>query len=194
MVCYFSACVYKHRVDILGASFEYFHSSTTCVISIRTIKIVLGHKLATMDYLRNLPDLRYGYYNLYIKNHTLRKHFRNELSPGEPWAYEKYFLAHINELTDFFYFRWHYSVYISIIYVAIIFGLKHLMSYRAKGFDLRREVIVWNALLSIFSIFGILNTAPEFIHAIRTKGFKGSYTNAEYALVNYRNLIIFENV
>ncbi|CAG2160693.1 unnamed protein product, partial [Oppiella nova] len=47
----------------------------------------------------------------------------------------------VQELTNRY---WHYSIYLSVAYIIVIFGIKHLMSYRKTGYDLRRYLTAWN--------------------------------------------------
>merc|ERR1711971_1495459 len=56
------------------------------------------------------------------------------------------------------------------VYLLMIFGGQYLMAKR-EPFQLRTPLVVWNLLLSIFSIAGALRTLPEFIYTISTQGF-----------------------
>ena len=69
--------------------------------------------------------------------------------------------------------NWTISLFISLIYVLIIFGLKLFMKERQE-YKLKSVLILWNASLAIFSILGALRTLPEFIYTINEKGFKYS--------------------
>ncbi|XP_054166482.1 elongation of very long chain fatty acids protein 6-like [Oppia nitens] len=75
---------------------------------------------------------------------------------------------------------WHISLYLSIAYVIVIFGIKFFMSFRDKGYDLRKYLSAWNILLSIFSICGVIRCLPEFLHIIYTKGMTASFCDASY--------------
>jgi len=57
----------------------------------------------------------------------------------------------------------------SSVYLVMIFGGQHLMADR-KPFQLRTPLIIWNLLLSIFSIFGAARTLPEFIFTFSNRG------------------------
>ena len=83
----------------------------------------------------------------------------------------------VQELTNRY---WHYSIYLSVAYIIVIFGIKHLMSYRKTGYDLRRYLTAWNCFLSVFSIMGVIRCLPEFIHILYTKGFNASFCDASY--------------
>ena len=56
------------------------------------------------------------------------------------------------------------------IYVALIFAGKHYMSNRPK-YELRGMLILWSALLAIYSIFGFLRIMPGMFHVLRHHGF-----------------------
>ena len=74
----------------------------------------------------------------------------------------------------------------STVYLLMIFGGQYLMKERFVSnpqsilmikdctsrppFQLRTPLIVWNLLLSIFSIFGAARTIPEFIFTFSTHG------------------------
>lgn len=42
-----------------------------------------------------------------------------------------------------------------------------------EPFDLYLPLNIWNALLAAFSIAGTMTLLPEFVHTVRSKGFKG---------------------
>ncbi|OXA50001.1 elongation of very long chain fatty acids protein 6 [Folsomia candida] len=54
----------------------------------------------------------------------------------------------------------HYPVIISGVYIAIIFGLRAFMRNR-KPFVLKRELVVWNGALGLFSILGVIRVLPD---------------------------------
>ena len=57
------------------------------------------------------------------------------------------------------------------LYVAMVFVGQQWMRDR-RAFWLKPFFIVWNALLSAFSIYGCIVVAPELIKALRTEGFR----------------------
>ncbi|XP_023238488.1 elongation of very long chain fatty acids protein 6-like isoform X2 [Centruroides sculpturatus] len=61
---------------------------------------------------------------------------------------------------------WHYSVYLSIIYVAVIHYLQHYMKYR-PAFDLRRATVYWNCALALFSICCTVRGITALIYGIK---------------------------
>lgn len=101
--------------------------------------------------------------------------------PGETWV-----LENCIELIRASNTKWHYSIYISIVYVISTFALKGAMSFREKGFDLKRELVLWNWLLALFSFVGTVRCWPEFLHVITTRGFTASYTENTYVEVGLR--------
>ena len=85
-----------------------------------------------------------------------------------------------NELQEATNKYWHYSLYLSVVYIIVIFGTKYLMSFREKGFELRRYLAIWNCFLSVFSICGVIRCLPEFLHILYYKGFTASFCDASY--------------
>ncbi|VDD91484.1 unnamed protein product [Enterobius vermicularis] len=69
-----------------------------------------------------------------------------------------------------------FSIKIAIAYIIVIFGTKRFMRDR-EPFDLYLPLNIWNALLAAFSIAGTMTLLPEFVHTVRSKGFKASYCN-----------------
>ena len=58
--------------------------------------------------------------------------------------------------------HWQYSVYISILYVVVVFSGKWLMKDR-DPFDLRKPLVLWNIGLAVFSVFGMFGIVPNLI-------------------------------
>ena len=58
--------------------------------------------------------------------------------------------------------HWQYSIYISIIYVILVFSGKRLMRDRT-AFDLRKPLVLWNIGLAAFSIFGMFGVVPNLL-------------------------------
>ena len=54
----------------------------------------------------------------------------------------------------------------SAIYIALTFAGKRYMSNRPR-FELRSMLILWNALLASFSIFGFIRIGSEMFHVLR---------------------------
>jgi len=66
--------------------------------------------------------------------------------------------------------KWHYSVYISMIYVCTTFMLKSKMESK-EPFRLRKSLALWNIALSIFSMTGTYFMLPELLDAIFNHSF-----------------------
>ncbi|XP_050475673.1 elongation of very long chain fatty acids protein 6-like [Bombus huntii] len=58
-------------------------------------------------------------------------------------------------------------------YVVLIFAGKYFMSSRPK-FELRGMLVLWNASLAMFSIFGFLRMGSELYHVLSHYGFQHS--------------------
>lgn len=62
---------------------------------------------------------------------------------------------------------WHYSLYISILYVISIFGIKKYMENRPK-FNLRGPLMFWSILLAVFSLRGFcVSSLTHLIHTYK---------------------------
>ncbi|MFH4981309.1 hypothetical protein AB6A40_008018 [Gnathostoma spinigerum] len=66
------------------------------------------------------------------------------------------------------------SIKLAIAYAFVVFSLKYFMRTR-KPLNLDFLLSSWNLLLSVFSIIGTINLAPEFFSTIAAKGFQASY-------------------
>jgi len=98
----------------------------------------------------------------YIHNNT-------KLLPKVPSFIQEFEEKWFNEkkIQIFFDNYWHYSIYISILYIILIFSFKRFMKNR-QPYDLRVPLILWSLTLATFSICG----AYRFIF-----GFKLLYEN-----------------
>ena len=79
-------------------------------------------------------------------------------------------------------------IILSAVYIVVIFGIKRLMWNRAR-YELRQPLIVWNAMLAIFSIVTAARAMPESIYGAYQHGW-------EYSLcvpVDYQFLISTSN-
>ncbi|KAH7638270.1 hypothetical protein DERF_004122 [Dermatophagoides farinae] len=138
--------------------------------------------MSLLNRLFNVDDVRYHYYyrdipaGNYTWTHDFSKFPGLQMQlPGE--AFVRQYTREIGHAsTDY----WHYSIYISIGYIVTIFTLKFLMNQREKGFDLKRELILWNWFLAAFSFMGTVRCLPEFWHVLINDGFFASYAKNTY--------------
>jgi elongation of very long chain fatty acids protein 6 len=117
-------------------------------------------------------DLNYTHKGLFISrsgfNHTFtffyeRKHFDGEfMVPLRQWIMD----------------HWHLSIIYAFVYVVAVFGGQAFMKNRVK-MDLRRELIAWNLVLSLFSLFGAIRLIPEFMQLVSTYGIDYSVCSGE---------------
>lgn len=84
-----------------------------------------------------------------------------------------------DKVQTWFHRYWHYSVYIAAIYLVLIYYGHRYMQSR-KAFDLRTPLIIWSALLAVFSIFGAWRHIFGFVHLAKTHGFKGTLCSTHY--------------
>jgi len=74
---------------------------------------------------------------------------------------------------------WHYSIYISILYVVFIYVGKMYMSTR-PAFNLRMPMTLWSSVLSIISIIGTWRSANVLLATIRDYGFMYSVCHPHF--------------
>lgn len=80
---------------------------------------------------------------------------------------------------QWFHSNWQLSVYFSLAYVIIIFGLQAFMQNR-KPFQLRIPLAIWSATLAIFSIAATIRTLPELLDTLyKPNGLHRSICNRE---------------
>lgn len=63
--------------------------------------------------------------------------------------------------------NWHWSIYLSFIYICVIFTIRRHMKHR-DAFKLRSYLCLWNIFLCIFSIFGSYFMIPEMLNMLNT--------------------------
>jgi len=75
--------------------------------------------------------------------------------------------------------NWHFTIYVSIAYMVIIFLGAQWMKTR-RAFDLRKSLSLWSGALAIFSIIGTIRVLPEFISILYNRGFTESFCSNSY--------------
>ena len=64
---------------------------------------------------------------------------------------------------------WYVPILVSVLYLFLIpVGQKYMASRPA--FELKKPLFLWNALLSVFSIMGVIRVLPHFIFGLYTNG------------------------
>ncbi|ETN83952.1 GNS1/SUR4 family protein [Necator americanus] len=69
------------------------------------------------------------------------------------------------------------TIQLSILYVVVVFGLRHIMRKR-EPFSLFVPLNIWNFTLAVFSIIGTIKLTPEFWNTLFDKGLQNSYCYA----------------
>ncbi|ESO84019.1 hypothetical protein LOTGIDRAFT_155331 [Lottia gigantea] len=69
--------------------------------------------------------------------------------------------------------NWHHPLIFSLIYLILIFSLQRRMKHREE-FKLRIPLTMWSTILALFSVAGAIRSLPEFIVAVKEKGFQYS--------------------
>lgn len=67
--------------------------------------------------------------------------------------------------------NWWQSIVLSVVYYVLIQLGQRFMKHR-PAFELKAELILWNAFLAAFSIAGTARFAPDFFWALTQKGFE----------------------
>lgn len=103
-------------------------------------------------------------------NCTFRQLFQDYpvLKPLYPFQWENEFNAWA--LGNFAERYMHVAFLIAAGYLAFLVLGQKFMAGREK-FQLRGFMQLWNLLLSVFSFFGFIRTAPHLLHSITTRGF-----------------------
>lgn len=62
--------------------------------------------------------------------------------------------------------NWHRSFYLAAAYLLFLGAGRRYMQNR-EPFQLTRPLILWNAMLTAFSVLGAYHTLPEFVEHLR---------------------------
>lgn len=65
-------------------------------------------------------------------------------------------------------------IFVVSIYLVIVFRVPEFMETHNIKLDLRRFTVVWNILLAVFSIVGMMRTVPHLYWYLREKGFEST--------------------
>ena len=69
--------------------------------------------------------------------------------------------------------NWTISLWASLVYVVVIFGLKHYMRDKPK-LDLRLPLVVWSFCLAVFSVVCMVRLWQEYLLYMGEHGFRGT--------------------
>ena len=87
--------------------------------------------------------------------------------------------------------NWHFSLYISVVYILLVHVLQNWMKHREKGFNLRFPLALWSSGLALFSISGTIKCLPEFVSILSTKGIYASFCESCYYEVCLNLFILY---
>jgi hypothetical protein len=122
----------------------------------------------------------------FYQNPILREYFNPNQLHVTPWVrdpdglshpfvfdFEKKFFDKIyaHNIYNWMNKWWWLSIVYSIIYIGLIYFGRSLMENRDR-FELRLSLILWNASLALFSIFGMIRFVPEMIYYLNTEGLQ----------------------
>ena len=138
-------------------------------------------------------DIRNHYYR--VINNDQKWSTNSQQFPGLQYIpyiteLEEGIQPNLNNLYAFMKQKWHYSVYISIVYIIVILGLKQWMKTR-DAYNLRLPMALWSTCLAFFSILGVIRCLPEFITILSTKGFTASFCDSSYYKVSKTFICLF---
>lgn len=88
--------------------------------------------------------------------------------------------SRVDQIGAWMHANWTSSIFISIVYIILVFIGRKLMESRPK-YELRKPLIVWNLFLATFSIMGTIRVWPEFLHAIFNRGIVYSVCDYSFA-------------
>ncbi|TKR64076.1 hypothetical protein L596_024671 [Steinernema carpocapsae] len=69
------------------------------------------------------------------------------------------------EITRFLQRHWYHTITISAVYFGLIKAIQHWMKDR-PAFDLQKPLFLWNAVLAVFSIVGLLRFSEDFVYSV----------------------------
>ena len=87
--------------------------------------------------------------------------------------------VHVDAAMDWLNQHWTDSVWISGMYVALVFGGIRFMKER-PALKLRALLGIWSSLLAAYSILGTLRTVPELYHSVTGHSFENSVCNPSF--------------
>lgn len=142
------------RIFIAVRPMNYSHSRLNCTIIPNTMDILQHFSI-------NLPSNSEGLdYSILKFGDPLITAFEFELVDLQAWGH---FISK----------NWYLCFVATAVYLISVFGLQSFMRKR-KGFDLRRELFLWNAALGLFSILGFIRLTPALIRYVWIEGFANS--------------------
>lgn len=75
--------------------------------------------------------------------------------------------------------NWYLTIPYSFFYIILIFSIRNYMKERER-FELKYLLVIWNIILSIFSITGAYKTIPHLINKLNTHGFMHTLCNDDF--------------
>ncbi|CAF0919174.1 unnamed protein product [Rotaria sordida] len=83
-------------------------------------------------------------------------------------------------IEDLMYNWWWLSIPYALLYIIAIFIGQTWMRKRDEKFELRKLLIIWNTILTIFSFWGACRCVPELIYTLNNYGFLYSVCDPSY--------------
>jgi elongation of very long chain fatty acids protein 6 len=122
-----------------------------------------------MDIVTYDPEFNKGIYMSRAGiNHTFLFFYEKKFFDGNYVVPQKQWMAS----------NWYFSVIYACIYVVAVFSGQAYMKNREK-MDLRRSLVAWNLVLSLFSLFGAVRCFPEFVTLLAMRGVNYSICDGE---------------
>jgi len=73
-------------------------------------------------------------------------------------------------IEKFMYNWWWLSIPYALLYIIAIFIGRIWMVKRNEKYELRKSLVIWNVILTIFSFWGACRCIPELIHSLTHHG------------------------
>lgn len=70
--------------------------------------------------------------------------------------------------------NWHYSLYVSVLYLALVFAGQKVMQNR-KPFNLRVPLCMWSTALCVFSCFAVMRIFGSSVYMVRVGGLRHAF-------------------
>ena len=103
--------------------------------------------------------------------HTPAQNMNSGFYYNTPFSFERDFNEH--NAIQWMLENWTVSIWLSLIYIALIFAGRWYMQSRSK-YDLRPWLAVWSGVLAIFSILATIRLMSEVIYIVYTYGWNYS--------------------
>ena len=75
---------------------------------------------------------------------------------------------------------WWVSILYALFYIVAVFAGQSWMARNNQKYELRQPLVLWNTILTIFSLWGAIRTVPEVFYTLAHHGIKYSICDSTY--------------